>query len=384
MQPRCFDDYRRLAARRLPRFMYEYVEAGSYGEVTLAANQADLAAVALRQRVLCDVSRVDIGTSWFGVPTTLPVALAPVGMAGMMARRGEVQAARAARDAGIPFTLSSAACCAVEEVADGCRAPFWYQLYMLNDRGYMTALIDRVRRAGCSVLVLTVDTPVLSARYRDFRAGISTDPWLVRMARMAMQTLPRPHWSWHVGVRGRPHGLGNMTAAVGPDATLAQVVGWMQSNLKASLDWADVDWIRSQWHGPILIKGILDLDDARRAADAPIDGLIVSNHGGRQLDGALSTARALPAIADAVGDRLTIMADGGVRSGLDVARMLALGAKGVLVGRAWAYALAADGEAGVGRMIGLLAAELRTAMALTGVTRIADLGRANLAEALKN
>lgn len=380
MLPRSVADYRRLAERRLPRFMFEYVDAGSYAEVTLRRNCADLERIALRQRVLRDVSQIDLGITLFGERQSMPVLLAPVGMAGMMARRGEVQAARAAAKVGIPFCLSSAACCGIEEVAAGSGAPFWFQLYMLKDRGYMRALLGRARAAGCTALLVTVDTPYLGARYRDYRAGISNDPWPIRAARMAGQVLPRPHWLWNVGLRGRPHGLGNMTAAVGADAPLAAVMTWMQSNIETALGWDDFVWLRAHWDGPILIKGILDVEDAVRAVSTGVNGIVVSNHGGRQLDGVPSTAAALPPIADAVGDQLTLLVDGGVRSGLDVARMLALGARAVLIGRPWAFALGARGAPGVVHMLGLLRDELRIAMALTGATTPTELGRHSLVQ----
>lgn len=379
MTPRSLADYKHLAARRLPQFMFEYIEAGSYLEQTRTANRMDLAAIGLRQRVLRDVSAIDMSVRLLGQSLPLPVALGPVGIAGMMARRGEAQAVRAANSLGLPFTLSSASCCSVEEVGAAASGPFWFQLYMLKDRAYMADLLARVRAAGCTTLFITVDLPYLGVRYRDYRAGISGDAWPIRMARQAAQMLPRPHWLWNVGIRGRPHTLGNMAAGVAPGAPLAQVMRFMQSNMENSVGWNFVEWARQHWDGPIVIKGVLDPDDAREAARCGADGIVVSNHGGRQLDGVLSTARALPGIADAVAGDLTILADGGVRTGLDVARMLALGAQGVLLGRAWAYPLAARGEAGVAHMLTLLRDELRIAMALTGATRIADLDRSSLA-----
>lgn len=378
MLPRSTADYKLLAGKRLPNFMFEYIEAGSYLEQTRHANRADLAAISLRQRVFRDVSEIDLSTTLLGHKVPLPVALGPVGIAGMMARRGEVQAVRAAGKLGVPFTLSSAACCPVEEVGAAAGGPFWFQLYMLKDRGYMAALLARARTAGCTALLVTVDLPYLGTRYRDFRAGISSDPWLLRMARLAGQVLPKPHWLWNVGVRGRPHTLGNMAAGVAPGAPLASVMGFMQSNMENAVGWDFVEWVRQHWDGPVLIKGVLDPDDAREALRCGADGIVVSNHGGRQLDGVPSTARALPPIADAVGSDFTILADGGIRTGLDVARMLALGAQGVLLGRAWAYALGARGETGVAHMLTLLREELRIAMALTGVTRVKDLTRTSL------
>ena len=379
MSPRSLADYKRLAARRLPGFLFEYIEAGSYLENTRQANRTDLAEIALRQRVLRNVSQVDTSASLLGADVSFPVALSPVGMAGMMARRGEVQAVRAAGGAGVPFTLSSAACCPVEEVGQAASGAFWFQLYMLKDRGYMAALLARAQAAGCTALLVTVDLPVLGVRYRDYRSGISSDPSPIRMARMAAQVLPRPHWAWHVGLHGKPHTLGNMAAAVAPGAPLAEVMGFMQGNMENAADWSILRWLRDRWTGPIVVKGILDPQDALEAARSGADGIVVSNHGGRQLDGVPSTARALPAIVDALaGQKLTILVDGGVRTGLDVARMLALGTHGVMIGRGWAYPLAARGEAGVIHMLQMLREELRIAMALTGATRIADLDRSSL------
>lgn len=378
MTPRSLADYKRLAEARLPPFLFEYIEAGSYSEQTRLANRRDLADIALRQRVLRDVSDIDLSTRLLGHDLPMPLVLGPVGMAGMMARRGEVQAVRAAGTAGVPFSLSSASCCSVEEVGAAAGGPLWFQLYLLKDRGYMAALLERARRAGCTALLVTVDLPCLGIRYRDYRAGISGEPWLARLPRMAAQIAPRPHWAWNVGVRGRPHTLGNMAAAAGPGAPLAEVMGFMQANMENRVGWEILDWLRAHWTGPILVKGILDVEDARQAVRAGADGIVVSNHGGRQLDGAPSTARALPAIADAVAGDLAVLADGGVRTGLDVARMLALGADAVLIGRGWAYPLAARGEEGVAHMLALFREELRVAMALTGAVRIADLSRASL------
>lgn len=378
MLPRSLADYKRLAARRLPPFLFEYIEAGSYLEHSRVANRQDLAAVVLRQRVLRDVSRIDTSAELFGARLPFPVALGPVGIAGMMARRGEVQAVRAARQVGVPFALSSAACCSLEEVGRAAQGPFWFQLYMLKDRAYMADLLARARNAGCTALLVTVDLPYLGVRYRDYRSGISNDPLPVRAARMAAQLARRPHWLWNVGIRGRPHTLGNMVDAVAAGGSMADVMGFMQANLENSVDWRILDWIRQHWDGPIVIKGVLDPDDAREAVRCGADGIVVSNHGGRQLDGVMSTARALPEIADAVAGELAILADGGVRTGLDVAKMLALGAQCVLIGRAWAYPLAARGEQGVAHMLGLLREELRIAMALTGATGISGLAASSL------
>ena len=373
-------DFREAARRRLPHFLFEYIDGGSYGEVTLRRNITDLESIALRQRVLRNVARIDTTTRLFGQDLALPVVLAPVGLAGMTARRGEVQAVRAAQAAGVGFTLSTVGLCSVEEVAAGAERPFWFQLYMIRDRGFMRDMLARVRAAGCTALVFTVDLPVAGSRYRDVRSGLSGSGVMRRDLRRMAQIAARPGWAWDVGVNGRPHILGNVAAAVAENSGLADYLGWIGRNFDPGIGWDDLAAIRSQWDGPLILKGILDPDDARRAADMGADGIVVSNHGGRQLDGVLSTARALPGIADAVGDRLTVLVDGGVRSGLDVARMLALGARGVMLGRAWAFALAAGGEAGVAKMLKLLAAELRVAMALGGMTRIDQIDRSALAE----
>jgi L-lactate dehydrogenase (cytochrome) len=364
-------DYRALAQARLPHFLFEYLDGGSYDEVTLRRNVEDLRSVALRQRVLRDVSAIDLTTRLFGKSWALPVGLGPVGLSGLYARRGEVQAARAAAAAGVPFTLSTLSACSIEEVARA--APLWFQLYIVKDRGFVADMIARAKEAGCGALLLTVDLAVPGTRYRDYRAGLSGS--LRGPASRMRQVLQRPDWAWDVGLRGRPLTMGNLEKLLGTDAVLADLMGWVGANFDASVTWKDVEWVRAQWDGPLVIKGILDPDDARLAADSGADGIVVSNHGGRQLDGALSSARALPRIAEAVGGRTAILADGGVRSGLDVVRMLALGADFVLMGRAWAYALAACGQAGVAHVLKLIDAEMRVAMALTGCTHIDELTR---------
>ena len=363
-------DYRELARRRLPRFLFDYIDGGSYAEVTLGRNVEDLRNIALRQRVLNDVSQINLSTTLFGQKMALPVALAPIGLAGLNARRGEVQAARAAEKAGVPFTLSTVSACSLDEVRNGTSAPFWFQLYMIRDRGFMRELMAQAVAANCSALVFTVDMPVPGSRYRDYHSGLAGAPGLKGAIRRTFQGAMRPDWAWDVGIMGRPHALGNVAPVLKGKTGIEDFFAWMRDNFDPSITWADLDFIRSEWKGPLIIKGLLDAEDAREAAKLGADGIVVSNHGGRQLDGVPSTARALPAIAEAVGDDLTILADGGVRSGLDVVRMLALGAKGVLLGRAWAYALAAKGEAGVAHMLRLIEAEMRVAMALTGCTSI--------------
>jgi L-lactate dehydrogenase (cytochrome) len=366
-------DYRELARRRLPHFLFEYMDGGSYDETTLAANRADLLAIRLRQRVLRDVSQIDLSSELFGHRMSMPIALAPIGLAGLAARRGEVQAACAAEAAGVPFTLSTVSACPLGEVARGVKKPFWFQLYMIRDRGFMRDLLARAREARCSALVFTVDMPLPGSRYRDYRSGLAGAQGLSGDFRRITQALMRPGWAWDVGLLGRPHQLGNVAPVLGTSSGLEDFFRWMRENFDPSITWADLDFLRAEWTGPLIIKGILDPEDACEAARLGADGIVVSNHGGRQLDGAPSTARALPAIADAAGDKLTVLADGGIRSGLDVVRMLALGAKGVLLGRAWAYAIAGGGQKGVAHMLALIEAEMRVAMALTGVTRIADI-----------
>ena len=359
-------DYRALAKARLPHFLFEYLDGGSYDEVTLRRNIADLEAVALRQRVLRDVSRIDLSAELFGKRWSMPVGLGPVGLAGLYARRGEVQAARAAADAKVPMALSSVSGCSLREVAASGNVP-WYQLYFVKDRGFVADLIETAKEVGCEALVLTVDLAVPGSRYRDYRAaGGGPRRWA--------QLLSRPGWLWDVGVNGRPHSLGNLEPIVGRRAPLADFQKWIHDNFDASVSWADVQWVRERWNGPLIIKGVLDPEDARQATAARADAVVVSNHGGRQLDGVSSTARALPRVAEAIEGQVPVLVDGGVRSGLDVVRMLALGADFVLLGRAWAYALAAAGGAGVSHALKLIEAEMRVAMALTGHTSIAEIG----------
>ena len=373
-------DFREAARRRLPHFLFEYIDGGAYAQVTLRRNIEDLEQVALRQRVLRDVSKIDLSTELFEQRLAMPIALAPIGLAGMNARRGECQALRAAEAAGVPFTLSTVSACPLDEVAGVATKPFWFQLYMVKDRGFIRDLLGKARGLGCTTLVFTVDIPVAGSRYRDVRSGLSGAPSLMRLARRYWQAALKPGWAWDVGVMGRPQSLGNVAPILEGNTGIDDFFGWMRENFDPSTTWADLDFIRSEWAGPLIVKGILDPEDAIEAANHGADGLVVSNHGGRQLDGVLSTTRALPPIVRAVGDRLTVLADGGVRSGLDVVRMLALGAKGVLLGRAWAFALAAQGQAGVAKMLALIEAEMRVAMALTGCRTIAEIGATTLVQ----
>ncbi len=366
-------DFREAARKRLPRFLFDYADGGSYAEATLARNVSDLAGIALRQRVLRDVSDLDLSTTLFGQHQALPVGLGPVGIAGMYHRRGETQAAWAAHAAGVPFCLSTVSLCSLSEVVKAAPAgPTWFQLYVIRDRAFMRDLLATAKAEGAKALVFTVDMPVPGARYRDQHSGMSGPRAPLR--RM-LQAMGRPGWAWDVGLHGRPHQLGNLEPVLGKASGLNDYMGWLGSNFDPSIAWKDLEWIREGWDGPLIIKGILDPDDAREAAAIGADGIVVSNHGGRQLDGVLSSAAALPAIADAVKGQLTVLADSGVRSGLDVVRMLALGADGVLLGRAWLYALAARGEAGVTQLLTLIEREMRVAMALTGVRSIAEIDR---------
>jgi L-lactate dehydrogenase (cytochrome) len=364
-------DFRAAARRRLPRFLFDYIDGGAGEELTLRRNCGDLAEIGLRQKVLTGVSAPRLDTMLFGRSQSLPVVLGPVGLSGMFARRGEVQAARAAKAKGVPFCLSTVSICGLEEVA-AAAAPVWFQLYMIRDRGFMRELLERVKAARCTALVFTVDLPLPGIRYRDGHSGLS-GPY--SSFRRYLQAIWHPGWAWDVGLRGRPLNLGNIASALRPRSGLKDYVGWLAANLDPGLQWPEVAWIRDRWDGTLIVKGILEVDDARAAAAAGVEGIVVSNHGGRQLDGALSTARALPAIAEAVGDRLTVLADSGVRSGTDVVRLLALGAKAVLLGRCWVYALAARGQAGVTQVLELLENEIRIAMILTGAAELSALGR---------
>ena len=367
-------DYRCLARKRVPHFLFEYLDGGSYAEITKGRNRADLEALALRQRVLRDVSSLDTTVQLFGHDYRMPVGLAPVGLAGMYARRGELQAVRAAEASGVPFALSTVGVCPIGEVAQVATQPFWFQLYMIRDRAFMRDMLALAREAACSALIFTVDMPVPGSRYRDYRSGLAGESRLSGNIRRVSQAIRRPRWAWDVGLLGRPHQLGNVAPVLGKNSGLEDFMAWMQKNFDPSVSWKDLEFIRDNWDGPIIIKGILDQDDAREAAAAEVDGIIVSNHGGRQLDGVVSAAKALPKIADAVRDRLIVLADGGIYSGLDVVRMLALGADAVLIGRAWVYALAARGQTGIEHILELMHKEMLVAMALTGCRRISDIG----------
>jgi len=368
-------DYREAARRRLPPFLFHYIDGGAYAEATLRRNVEDLSDLALRQRVLKSVGEVDLSTTLFDQPLSMPVGLAPVGLTGMYARRGEVQAARAATKKGIPFTLSTVSVCSIEEVQSQVAKPIWFLLYVLKDRGFMQNALERAWAVGIRTLVFTVDMPVPGARYRDAHSGMSGPNAAFR--RM-VQAVLHPFWAYDVGLMGTPHDLGNVSAYRKEKTSLEDYVGWLGNNFDPSIGWKDLEWIREFWKGPMIIKGILDPEDARDAVRFGADGIIVSNHGGRQLDGVLSSARAMPAIADAVKGEMTLLADSGIRSGLDVVRMLAQGADGVLLGRAFVYALAAAGGAGVENLLDIIAKEMRVAMTLTGARAISDISSDSL------
>ncbi|MHC8343744.1 FMN-dependent L-lactate dehydrogenase LldD [Pseudomonas sp. RT6P73] len=373
-------DYREAARRKLPRFLFDYIDGGAYAEHTLRANSADLTGISLRQRILKNVETLSLQTTLFDQPLSMPVILAPVGLTGMFARRGEVQAVKAAQNKGIPLCLSTVSVCSIEEVAAQSQQSIWFQLYVLKDRGFMKNALERAKAAGVKNLVFTVDMPTPGARYRDAHSGMS-GPFA--SSRRMLQAMTRPDWAFNVGVMGRPHDLGNISKYLGKAVTLEDYMGWLANNFDPSISWSDLEWIRDFWKGPMIIKGILDPQDARDAVSFGADGIVVSNHGGRQLDGVLSTAKALPPIMQAIGNDLTVLVDSGIRSGLDVVRMLAMGAKGVLLGRSMAYALAADGQRGVENMLDIFAKEMRVAMTLTGVTSIGQIDESTLVEAVR-
>jgi L-lactate dehydrogenase (cytochrome) len=373
-------DYREAARRKLPRFLFDYIDGGAYAEHTLRANSADLTGISLRQRILKNVETLSLETTLFDQPLSMPIILAPVGLTGMFARRGEVQAVKAAENKGIPLCLSTVSVCSIEEVSAQSQQPIWFQLYVLKDRGFMKNALERAKAACVKNLVFTVDMPTPGARYRDAHSGMS-GPFA--SSRRMLQAMTKPDWAFNVGLMGRPHDLGNISKYLGKAVTLEDYMGWLANNFDPSISWSDLEWIREFWEGPMIIKGILDPQDARDAVSFGADGIVVSNHGGRQLDGVLSTTKALPPIMQAIGNDLTVLVDSGIRSGLDVVRMLALGAKGVLLGRSMAYALAADGQRGVENMLDIFAKEMRVAMTLTGVTSISQIDESTLVDAVR-
>ena len=362
-------DFQRRAKWRLPRFLYDYIAGGANDEDTVAVNTADFRRYHLKQRVMRNVDGIDTSTTMAGHPANMPVALAPVGMAGMMAQRGETQGARAAKSAGIPFTTSTVGICPVEEVQAAIGQPFWFQLYMLRERDLVLKLLERARAAGCDTLAFTVDLPVAGMRLRDYRNGMLDGGALGKLSQLA-QIVSSPLWAVDVGLKGKPHNFGNLSDLVPDPNDLNAYKAFVDSQFDPTVTWEDIAWLRGVWQGKLLIKGVLEADDAGAAADVGADGVIVSNHGGRQLDGVASSISKLPAVAEAVGGQIEVYMDGGVRSGIDVVKALALGARGVLIGRPWVYAVAASGEAGLTSMLDVFQREIDTAMALMGVTRI--------------
>ena len=367
-------DYRELAKRKLPRQLFDYIDGGAYAETTMRSNVDDLRRVGLRQRVLRDVSDIDLSAELLGEKLALPLVLGPVGLAGMFARRAEVQAAKAAEAHGIRFCESTVSICPIEEVHQATNMPFWFQLYVIRDRSYAEDLMQRAHNAGCSVLVLTVDLAVVGARYRDTRNGMTSAIPTSKKLVKAWDIVSHPGWLWNVPLRGKPLTFGNLETAVPGAKSPMEFKQWVDSQFDASVTWDDLAWVRKHWPGKLVLKGILDVEDAKRAAGVGAEGIIVSNHGGRQLDEVRSTASALPPIAQAVGDQLGVLVDGGIRSGLDVVKMLSLGAKACMLGRAWAYAVAGGGQQGVAHMLRIIEDEMKVAMALTGHTRLGDLG----------
>ena len=349
--PATSDDYRRIAERRLPRFLFDYIDGGAFDEATMRRNAEDFETIALRQTVMRDVSKVDVSGEMLGERFAMPLALAPLGFAGMFARRGETQAKRAADAAGLPFVLSTVSICSMEEVAKVSDRPFWFQLYMLRDRGIVEEMLDRAWGAGVRVLVFTVDLAVTGVRYRDVRNGGAGG--LTRLRRLR---------------------AGPLSYLAHPATNPADFKAWVESQFDASVTWRDIEWLRGLWKGKLVIKGVLSSADALEAARAGADAVVVSNHGGRQLDGVKSAVAVLPRIAEALDGKAEIFVDGGLRSGLDVVRALALGAKGTMIGRPWAFALAARGEPGLAALLKGFAAEMRVAMALTGVTQTQNIG----------
>lgn len=370
------EDYRRIAERRLPRFLFDYVDGGANDEVTLARNSDDFRRIMPRQRVMRDVSGISTATVLVGQESAMPVALSPIGMGGMLARRAEVQAKRAADAAGVTFTLSSAAICSLEEIAAVSDRPFWFQLYMLRDRGVVREILERAWSVGVRTLVFTVDLAVVGERYRDVRNGIvsGASAW-GRLRAGPLSYLAHPRWIWDVGLNGKPHTFGNLEAYVPAATDPSEYRAWVGSQFDMSVTWEDIRWLRGIWKGKLVIKGVLSAEDAVSAMETGADAVILSNHGGRQLDGVSSTIRVLPGVRDALGPEVELLMDGGVRSGLDMFRALALGADGVMAGRPWAFAVAAAGEAGVADVLAGFKRQLTVAMALSGVTSIDQITR---------
>jgi L-lactate dehydrogenase (cytochrome) len=373
----CIEDLRQVARRKVPRAFFDYAEAGAYSQATLRSNREDLDRIKLRQRVLVDVSQRDLATTIIGEPARFPIALAPIGLCGMQRGDGEILACRAAHAAGIPFILSTMSICSIEDVAQAVGKPFWFQLYVMKDRGFIRSLIERAVAAKCSALVLTVDLQVLGQRHCDIRNGM-TVPLVMKLANL-IDIATKPGWTLSI-LQGKRKTFGNLAGHVRGMDNVTSLAQWTNSQFDPALNWKDVDWVRSLWPGKLILKGILDVEDAKVAAQTGASALVVSNHGGRQLDGAPSSISALPKIADAVGAQIEVMFDGGIRSGQDVLRALALGARSCLIGRSYVYGLGAYGQEGVAKAIDILAKELDVSMALTGMINVRQLNRSILSE----
>ena len=374
VNPVTVDDYRRRAKRFLPRFLFDYIDGGANREATLGYNVNDFDRYRLIQRVMKNVDNVDTSTTLAGQPASMPVALAPVGMAGMFARRGETQGARAADAQGIPFTCSTLGICPVEEIVASTGKPIWFQLYMLRDRDIVQALLKRAEAAGVTTLVFTVDLAVAGMRLRDYRNGMLGTGLASKLSKAA-QLLYSPRWLLDVGIKGKPHTIGTLSEVVPDPDDLNAYKAFIDSQFDASVTWDDIAWLRAIWPGRLLIKGVMEVEDALAAVNVGADGVVVSNHGGRQLDGVASSISKLPAIADAIGGRAEVYLDSGVRDGLDVLKAVALGANGVLIGRPWIYAMAGGGEAGINSLLDTFQREIQTGMALLGVNRIEEVNR---------
>jgi L-lactate dehydrogenase (cytochrome) len=372
----CIEDLRTLHQRRVPKAFFDYCDRGSYTEDTLRANSDDLQQIKFRQRILVDVSKRDLSTTILGEPSAMPLILAPVGLLGMQHGDGEIHACRAAQAAGIPFTQSTMSICSIEDIAAAVDKPFWFQLYVMKDRGFIKALIERAIAAKCSALVLTVDLQVIGQRHQDIKNGMTVPPeWsLAKLLDFASKP------AWVAGVlRGKRRSFGNIVGHVKGTEDLTKLSEWTASQFDTSLNWKDIDWIRSIWPGKLILKGILDVEDAELAAKTGAQAIVVSNHGGRQLDGAPSSIEVLPEIVDSVGSQIEIMFDGGIRTGMDAMRAIALGAKSCMIGRAYAYGLGAAGQEGVAKALDILAKELTTTMGLCGVNTIAEIDERVLA-----
>jgi len=368
-------DLRALAARRIPRAIFDYADRGSYDEVTLRANRADLAAIGLRQRVMIDVDKRSVATRILGEDVTMPLAIAPTGLTGLFHGDGEILGARAAQAFGIPFCLSTMSICSIEDVRGAVKKPFWFQLYVMRDRGFSQSLIERAKAAQCSALVLTLDLQIQGQRHRDLKNGLAVPPRLTLANALDIAT--KPAWAMKV-LFGKRRSFGNLEGRVGGADSLTTLAQWTASQFDASLSWKDVEWVRSIWPGKLILKGVLDEEDAKIAASTGADAVVVSNHGGRQLDGARSSISALPGIVQAIGDRTEVLFDGGVQSGQDILKAVALGARGCLMGKAFLYGLAAMGEAGVTKALEIMRKELDISMALTGTGDITKVDRSSL------